>query len=101
MSRKLLIFDSKKGTAAGHELEIAGILPMLVFSIYPKPSNEKFQFTINDLDRAENTELEIYNRQGEKIYQSAITNLKHIIDLRSQSAGIYFMEINGGKTILK
>ena len=101
LERLVLIFDSKKGTAEGDQLETLGILPLLVFSFCPNSSNRKFQYLVDDLHMAENTVLEIYNLHGNKIYQSVITNSKHEIDLSSQSAGIYFVEIYEKKTIFK
>lgn len=62
-------------------------------SIYPNPSNGKFQLVIGSLPFDENCNLVIYNLQGEKIYQSAITNPKSDIDLSNYGNGIYFLKI--------
>lgn len=67
-------------------------------SIYPNPSNGRFHFIIDGSQFAENCNVEIYNMQGKKIYQSAITNLKSDIDLSNQANGFYFVKIYNGQT---
>jgi plastocyanin len=69
-------------------------------SVYPNPSNGQFQFAIDGSQVAKNCKVEIYNVQGERIYQSAITNTKTDIDLSNQTNGIYFVKIYNGQTIL-
>ena len=68
--------------------------------IFPNPTSGKIQFEVNGLEFGKNSALEIYNMQGEKIYQSAITNPKSEIDLSNQTNGIYFVKIYDGQTIL-
>jgi hypothetical protein len=68
--------------------------------IFPNPTNGKFQFEVNGLEFGKNSTLEIYNLQGEIIYQSAITNPKSEIDLSNHTNGIYFVKIYDGQTIL-
>jgi plastocyanin len=69
-------------------------------SVYPNPSNGQFQFTIDGSQVAKNCKVEIYNVQGERIYQSVITDTKSDIDLSNQTNGIYFVKIYNGQTIL-
>lgn len=67
-------------------------------NIYPNPSNGKF--IIEDLDADKFSNIEIYNIQGDRIYQSNFTNSKFGVDLSNQSCGIYFAKIYFGQAIL-
>ncbi len=69
-------------------------------SVYPNPSNGKFELEINNLQLTKNYILEIYNLQGKKIVQSTITNAKSEIDLSNQSKGIYLIKFNDGQAVL-
>jgi hypothetical protein len=73
---------------------------LTTISVYPNPSNGKFQFELSGWESAKKSNLEIYNMLGEKIYQSEITNPNSEIDLSNQKSGIYFMEIYCGETVL-
>jgi uncharacterized delta-60 repeat protein len=65
------------------------------FSVYPNPSSGIF--TIENLSN--NSEMEIYNSLGQKIFQSEIENPKSEIDLSDQTNGIYFVKVKTGKEI--
>lgn len=92
-SNLYFVFGSRAyGTISG----INEINSTVDISIYPNPSNGQFQFTIDSLQVAKNYKLEIYNMQGERIYQSAITNTKFDFDLSNQTNGIYFVKISDG-----
>ncbi len=89
--------------ALSYPCTTAGIRNDYLFNapkIYPNPSNGKFQFTIDGSQFDENCKVEIYNVQGERIYQSAITNTKFDIDLSNQPNGIYIVKIYDGQTVL-
>ena len=64
-------------------------------SIYPNPTNGKFQIQMdNGKLSIENYQLSIYNVYGEKVFQSANLQIsKSIIDLSSQPNGIYFLQL--------
>jgi hypothetical protein len=64
-------------------------------SIYPNPTNGNFQLHVSDGLKIE--EVNVYNSIGQNVYTS--TNVK-TIDLRSQSEGVYIVEVkSGGKTM--
>ena len=44
--------------------------------------------------------MEIYNLQGERIYQSGITNTEFDLDLSNQTNGVYFVKIYTGQSVL-
>lgn len=69
-------------------------------SVYPNPSNGKFHFLIDNSQIFENSQVEIYNLQGQTIYQSAITTTKSDIDLSNQSKGLYFLVFYNRQAIL-
>jgi plastocyanin len=95
--------SSCSDTSSCYSISTVGItensLSPFVF-IYPNPSDGKFQFTIEGEQIAKNCKVEIYNVQGERIYQSEITNTKSDIDLSNQTNGIYFMKIYNEQTVL-
>ena len=68
-------------------------------SVYPNPSTGQFQFSIDNSKSAKSSKIEIFNAQGEKIYQSFFTNTSFGIDLSDQSKGIYFINFYDGQTI--
>lgn len=79
-------------------LDIAGIQENQLdanVSIFPNPTRGKFTLTVDGKQTPINKlDLEIYNLAGQKIYQS--TNMpaqQSIIDLESESRGIYFIRI--------
>lgn len=69
-------------------------------SLYPNPSNGKFQLSIDDSQIARNSIMEIFNLHGARIYQAAIINSITDIELSNQKKGIYFVKIYNGQTIL-
>ena len=68
-------------------------------SVYPNPSNGKFQFSIDNSKITKNSKIEIYNVRGERIYQSSIPNTLSDVDISDQSSGIYFINVYDGQTI--
>ena len=67
-------------------------------TIYPNPSNGKIQVYFSDMQTEKNYELEIYNVDGLKIYQSKYTTPN--IDISNQSSGIYLMKIYDEQTFI-
>lgn len=68
--------------------------------VLPNPSNGQFHLTILGSLLDKNCKMEIYNVQGEIIYQTIITNTTFDINLTDQPNGIYFLKIYEGQTIL-
>ena len=60
-------------------------------SIYPNPNNGSFSVSMKDFK--EDLKMEIYNSIGQKVYNSILNNNKSIIDLSTQSEGIYFYRV--------
>jgi len=75
--------------------------------IYPNPNNGRFEIKFENPmfpAKRQSAKLEIYNVLGEEIYQLIIPNISEqanqqsvIIDLKSQSAGVYYMQIRYDK----
>ncbi len=59
--------------------------------VYPNPSNGNFTLSLSGI--IEKCNLEIYNINGEKIYQSIINLNNTKINLNGQSQGIYFYRV--------
>ncbi|MBI3502593.1 MAG: T9SS type A sorting domain-containing protein [Bacteroidetes bacterium] len=73
----------------------------LRLSIYPNPCKGNLRVTINDL-RFINSELEIYNVLGGKVYSEKIINQKSLIINLDVPNGIYFLKVNEeAKSIVK
>jgi NADPH-dependent 7-cyano-7-deazaguanine reductase QueF-like protein len=69
-------------------------------SIFPNPSNGKFQIGVGDVEIATDSYVQIFDAQGKLVYQSSISNSKSEIDLSNKPAGIYFVKVYNGSTIL-
>ena len=67
-----------------------------VHSVFPNPSTGKFALSPETIKG----ELSIYNMQGQEIYKSYSTDINNIVDLGSQSKGIYFVKIYDGVAVL-
>ncbi len=75
------------------------------FSVYPNPTQGKFQLAFDGLQLTENCKVEIYNVPGQRIYQSLITaanlgSFRKSIDLSNETSGIYFVKFYNGQAIL-
>lgn len=71
-------------------------------TIYPNPSNGKFQFAIDDLQFAKNSKAIMYDIKGVVVYQTEITNVLTDVDLSHLTSGMYFVKIyNEHTTITK
>ncbi|MDP2722146.1 MAG: T9SS type A sorting domain-containing protein [Bacteroidales bacterium] len=71
-----------------------------VVSVYPNPSSGIFQFELSGIQFDRSNNLYIYNLQGAKIYEAAVSNEKFNVDLSNLSGGIYFVKIFDGEAIL-
>lgn len=69
-------------------------------AVYPNPSNGKFQIEIGSLIFNKNYKLIIYNVNGEKVYQSPLSDPNSKIDLSDQSKGNYYVKIYDEQTTL-
>lgn len=69
-------------------------------SIYPNPSNGKFQISIQEFQITKKYSFEIYNYKGENIYSaSGIEHKLKELDLSHYSGGIYFIRVCNGREI--
>lgn len=87
-------------TSSCYEINTVGIShnnSRPAISIYPNPSNGKFQISVGNLQQSENFNLEIFNIEGKQIYQSINSNSE--IELSNQPKGIYFLKIYYGQSI--
>lgn len=63
------------------------------FNVYPNPNNGTFIIEISEPFKQTQPAISIYNILGERIYQTEIKNPKSEIDLSTNPAGIYFLNI--------
>jgi hypothetical protein len=65
------------------------------FRIYPNPSKGMFQIQTNSQQLLANSQIEIYNIMGEKVYSSSQLHqsTQLTINLSAQAAGIYFLQL--------
>jgi hypothetical protein len=70
-------------------------------TIYPNPAKEYFGLRISDFGLNKKYELKIIDILGKEILKSAINNPQSEINIKSFQKGIYFVEINNGKTVYR
>ena len=85
-----LKFDGTVGVAQAREIK--------QFSIYPNPSNGKFNLVF--ASGAKQSQIEIYNVLGECIYKSLILNPQSLIDISAQPSGMYFYQIKNEQQLI-
>ncbi|MEI6091634.1 MAG: choice-of-anchor V domain-containing protein [bacterium] len=68
-------------------------------SIFPNPSNGRFQVGVGDAEISANSSVEIFNSEGKMIYKSSINNTNSEVDLSNKPAGIYFVKVFNGSII--
>jgi 3',5'-cyclic AMP phosphodiesterase CpdA len=73
------------GIRSNRELEI---------SVYPDPSTGLFNVS---LGQAIPVNIKIYNLLGEAVFQQSSTELVNQVDMRSQPAGMYILQINANQ----
>ena len=67
--------------------------------LFPNPSNGKFMLVIANRERrsGEQSQMEIYNVMGEKVYSSTQPLTNSTIDISNQPDGVYFLNIKTEK----
>ncbi|MHA3789983.1 T9SS type A sorting domain-containing protein, partial [Flavobacterium hauense] len=65
-------------------------------SIYPNPSNGIFKLELKG-ELAQDYTLEIFNLQGQRVYQNSLINLQEI-DLSNQADGMYLLKFSDGQS---
>ena len=70
-------------------------------SLYPNPSNGKFQLIIEDAQLVKNYDLNIYDVQGRRVYTRPKSEMEVIndIDLTGFEKGLFFVKLSEGKII--
>jgi hypothetical protein len=69
-------------------------------SVQPNPTNGLFEASCSD----KKIRIEIFTTIGKKVFSTSDFNTKHVIDISSQSVGIYFLKLisdDGRETIKK
>ena len=69
-------------------------------SIYPNPTIDYLNITINSKPITAETSIQILNTQGQQVY-SRISNNTDGVDVSHMSKGIYFLEVNDSEVIYK
>ena len=73
-------------------------------SIFPNPSNGKFQVDVNTSQVGKSINMDIYNAKGNKVFASTdlAQNKSNLFDLSSFPSGIYYLKfLSGSETICK
>ena len=63
------------------------------FKLYPNPSKDYVQ--LSGLPNGEK-EIRMYNNNQQLVYMGSSSKLRYIIDIRSYTAGIYFIQVRSG-----
>ena len=66
--------------------------------MYPNPSNGQFEVALYHEQSNINMAVEVVNLQGQVIYKSSINNGVNYIDLGNVESGVYFVNVEDGKT---
>lgn len=69
-------------------------------SIYPNPTIDYLNITINSKPITAETSVQILNTQGQQVY-SRISNNTDGVDVSHMSNGIYFLEVNDSEVVYK
>ncbi|MFD2602268.1 T9SS type A sorting domain-containing protein [Flavobacterium suzhouense] len=69
-----------------------------LISIYPNPSNGIFKLELKG-ELAQDYALEIFNLQGQRVYQASLINFQEI-DLSNQANGMYLMKFTDGQSTI-
>ncbi|NOQ26220.1 MAG: T9SS type A sorting domain-containing protein [Bacteroidales bacterium] len=86
--------DASKSTTSIYDLENSDL-----FSVYPNPSNGRFNIITKNVENE--SEIEIHDAAGKLVYKGRIENSDtHAVDLQDSPAGIYFIKVQSGNTIV-
>ncbi|MEO1437465.1 MAG: T9SS type A sorting domain-containing protein [Bacteroidota bacterium] len=68
----------------------------LDLNVFPNPSNGLFNIQLSQANASE-LQIEVFNAVGQQVYREngTWTNLERSIDLSGQSAGVYFLRVQG------
>ncbi len=68
-------------------------------SVYPNPSNGRFQVIMDNTEQAKKYVLDIYNSEGKRVYlkSSSEIELVNTIDLSALEKGIYILNLRDGR----
>ncbi len=58
-------------------------------SVYPNPTSGQLEISCAD----KNIRIEIFTTLGKKVFSTSVFNTRHVIDISSQSAGIYYLKL--------
>ena len=93
----LSIFVDDNVANSINEMDVSSSTSMLVF---PNPAQESI--TINIGNPLKNASFKLINISGQMVMEKpSLTGNSFVIDISNQSAGMYFVEINQGKCILR
>jgi hypothetical protein len=100
----VLITDSNGCSAASNPVNVTGINSLTdnAISIYPNPSNANWQLVpiaigSNNLIGAT---LEVWDNEGQIIYESKITSVVTEINLPALASGVYYLRVNTGEGVV-
>ncbi|MDQ3016635.1 MAG: T9SS type A sorting domain-containing protein [Bacteroidota bacterium] len=58
-------------------------------TVYPNPTSGLLEISCDD----KKIRIEIFTTVGQKVFSTSVYNTSHVIDISSQSAGIYFLKL--------
>ncbi|MCX6303596.1 MAG: carboxypeptidase regulatory-like domain-containing protein [Bacteroidetes bacterium] len=71
------------------------------FRIYPNPTNDKFNLELTGRIQAEPVRVEIYGMRGEMVLSKTLPGERiHEFSLSGKPAGIYFIKVAAGETVM-
>lgn len=68
------------------------------FDLYPNPTSEELNISFSNNQIVENSNLEVYNVLGKRVYTQPISNLKTKINVGHWDTGIYLIKINNSNS---
>jgi hypothetical protein len=73
--------------------DIAETVPGNGISVFPNPAHHEFTVTVDNVGK--NETIYMYDVFGKQVLSVPVTETSTVIDVRSLSAGVYFMRLTG------
>ena len=92
-------FKSAENMAGAGETSISAAKPVL--KVYPNPTTGNFRMELSGVNKADGVKVEIFGIRGDRVLSEVIpVENMHEFSLEGASAGIYFIKVTSGDTLL-
>ena len=70
------------------------------FSIYPNPTTDNLTIDLQKTSNLQNTNIYIYNIQGQLVHQQQITQLKTELNISGLTEGMYVVKVSNNENTM-